>query len=131
MVWHTEVTGIRLPLKSLPVGPLLVLSDSKVAIPVVQNEEKCGHSSTVDLTPTTTAKNVIFESDTDLRLRFYGFAFVKSVHRSEFCSSSEDSGFVLCFLALRACRHCLCFHTVGFRSSLLSFSQNFNLDWCG
>ena len=40
-------------------------------------------------TPTTTARNVIFESYTCLRLCIYGFAFVESIHGSDFGGGFE------------------------------------------
>ena len=82
-------------------------------------------------TPTTTARNVIFGSYTCLRLCFYGFAFVESVHGSEFYGGSEYPGFVLCSLVLRARLHRLCFREVDFQPCLLSLSPDFDLDWCG
>ena len=81
--------------------------------------------------PTTTARNVIFQSYTCLRLCSYGFAFVESVHGSVFCGGSEYPGFGLCFLVLRAHLHRLCVCGVDFRPCLLSLSPDFDLDWCG
>ena len=64
-------------------------------------------------------------------LLFPRFAFIESVHELEFCGCYRYLGFVLCFLVLYARLHSLCFRGVNFWSSLLSFSPDFNLDWCG
>ena len=48
-VWDGEVAGIRLALKSVPVCPVLVLSDSKAAIASVRNAAACGSARTADL----------------------------------------------------------------------------------
>lgn len=43
-MWDGEISGMRLALESLPVSPLLVLSDSKAAIVSVRNAVACGHA---------------------------------------------------------------------------------------
>ena len=51
-------------------------------------------------TPTTTVRIVIFGIFACLDLCFYGFAFVESIHRSDFCGGPEYPGFELCLLTL-------------------------------
>ena len=48
-VWDGEVAGLRLALESLPVAPLLVLTDSKAALAAVQNAASAGMARTADL----------------------------------------------------------------------------------
>ena len=79
---------------------------------------------------TTTVRDVIFGSYTCLRLCFYSFALVESVHGSDFRGGSEYPGLELCFLVLQARLHCLCSRVVVFRCFLLPLSPDFDLDWC-
>ena len=48
-VWDGEIAGMRLALESLPVAPLLVLSDSRAAMAAVQNAALAGKARTGDL----------------------------------------------------------------------------------
>ena len=48
-VWDGEIAGMRLALESLPVTPLLVLSDSKAALAAVRNAASAGMARTADL----------------------------------------------------------------------------------
>ena len=48
-VWDGEIAGIRLALESLPVAPLLVLSDSRAALAAVRNAASSGEARTADL----------------------------------------------------------------------------------
>ena len=48
-VWDGEIGGMRLALESLPVTPLLVLSDSKAALAAVRNAALAGMARTADL----------------------------------------------------------------------------------
>ena len=48
-VWDGEIAGMRLALESLPVAPLLVLSDSKAALAAVRNAASAGVARTADL----------------------------------------------------------------------------------
>ena len=49
MVWDGEVAGMRLALESLPVVPLLVLSDSRAALAAVRSAASAGVARTTDL----------------------------------------------------------------------------------
>ena len=81
--------------------------------------------------PTTTARDVIFERFTCLCLRFYCFAIVGGVHGSDFCGGSDFLVSDGRFLVVDASVRCLCFSVGGFPSSLPSLSSDFDLDWCG
>ena len=48
-VWGGEIAGMRLALESLPVAPVLLLSDSQAAISAVCNAAAVGCARTVDL----------------------------------------------------------------------------------
>ena len=48
-VWDGEVTGVHLALDSVAISPVLVLSDSQVAIASVRNVATCGTARTADL----------------------------------------------------------------------------------
>ena len=48
-VWDGEVAGMRLALESLPVTPLLLLSDSEAALAAVRNAASSGVARTADL----------------------------------------------------------------------------------
>ena len=48
-VWDGEIAGMRLELESVPVSPVLVLSDSQAAIASVQNAAACGSARSADL----------------------------------------------------------------------------------
>ena len=48
-VWDGEIAGMRLALESLPVAPLLVLSDSEAALAAVRNAASTGVARTADL----------------------------------------------------------------------------------
>ena len=48
-VWDGEIAGMRLALESVAVSPMLVLSDSRVAITSVRNTAACGSAWTADL----------------------------------------------------------------------------------
>ena len=79
---------------------------------------------------TVAARDVIFGRFACLSLRFYCFAFVKSVHGSDFYGGSD---FPVCdgrFPVADVSVCCLCFSVCGFPSLLLSLSSDFDLDWC-
>lgn len=48
-VWDGEITGMQLALQSLPMAPMLVLSDLRAAIASVRNAAACGHVRSADL----------------------------------------------------------------------------------
>ena len=48
-VWDGEIAGMRLALESVPVSPVLVLSDSQAAIASVRNAAICGSARSEDL----------------------------------------------------------------------------------
>ena len=48
-VWDGEIAGMRLALESLPVAPLLVLSDSRAALAAVRNTVSIGVARTAEL----------------------------------------------------------------------------------
>ena len=48
-VWDGEIAGMRLALESLPVAPLLILSDLKAALAAVRNAASTGEARTADL----------------------------------------------------------------------------------
>ena len=48
-VWDGEVAGMRLALESLPMVPLLVLSDSRAALAAVRSAASTGVARTADL----------------------------------------------------------------------------------
>ena len=48
-VWDVGIAEMRLALESLPVAPLLVLSDSEAALAAVRNAPSPGRARTADL----------------------------------------------------------------------------------
>ena len=48
-VWDGEIAGMRMALESLPVAPMLLLSDSQAAILAVCNAAAGGWARTADL----------------------------------------------------------------------------------
>ena len=47
-VWDGEIAGMNLALESLPVAPVLLLSDSQAAISAVYNAAACGWATRAD-----------------------------------------------------------------------------------
>ena len=50
-VWDGEIAGMSLTLESMAVSPVLVLSDSQVAIALARSAAPCGSARTADLRP--------------------------------------------------------------------------------
>ena len=48
-VWDGEIAGMRVLLESVAVSPVLVLSDSQVAIALVRNAAACSSARSADL----------------------------------------------------------------------------------